>query len=459
MGIVSSAQATPIMPSDQITLAGRTIYNDGNLAIPDSLRIQTFKDGSEVYDDWHNSGDATTSAIDDWLVFVDQFQDIDGAGGNGHYLVMVRAYDDDSSLYTPFIYNFQSGLNETVYNMQDSLHLIVDSLMAALDSLQSQDDWVSSLGVSDNIGINLDDINGTLDATEIGDDALTSEKVADNFITAEKIYTTACAEIAYHIWTYTTQNRSLTHFDEDDMVIDLDNVAIGSVVDSVLIDISANLDYADTIANRVLEDSLSYRGGSGQSGSGAYSYLMVAIDSTTDQVIPGANMVMRNIDQSALVALGTTDTQGEMAFNLDSDSFLVVSYAPGYIFESYDTVVVSGAGSDTVYAYRFDPGDPADPDLCRLYGYIYDIAGNPEEDATVTAWLPSGVLKNNSTIIAPFKVEAFSDSTGYFYLDLVPNSLMIPDTSKYEIVITLTDGTVLRERVAVPDLSEWLMSW
>jgi hypothetical protein len=103
-----------IRPSDPVTVATRTIYNDGNLGVPDSVDIVVFKDGAVVFASWFNSGDAECSVDSSWLIFTDQLQDIDGSGGNGHYLIIGRAYDFDSTLYTPWVYSFDVGLFEAI---------------------------------------------------------------------------------------------------------------------------------------------------------------------------------------------------------------------------------------------------------------------------------------------------------------------------------------------------------
>jgi len=251
---------------------------------------------------------------------------------------------------------------------------------------------------------------------------------------------------------------------------------------------------ADTIANRVKEDSLVYRGGgSGDSasiarwvwntpqdnhtgdgtfgkyldaeisgvgvGGGLYSFRITAYDSSIDQTISGARVIIRNLAQTSLIALGSTDSQGEIEFNLDADSFLVAAYSHGYVFNAFDTVVVSGGGEDTIRAYRFDPGQPSDPALCRVWGFLYDLTGRPESGSAVSAWLPSGTAKSGGLIITPSKVETVSDSTGYFYLDLIPGGDLEPDGTMYEITINRSDGTILREGVDVPDQPVWQLTW
>lgn len=118
-----------------------------------------------------------------------------------------------------------------------------------------------------------------------------------------------------------------------------------------------------------------------------------------------------------------------------------------------------GAGVDSVCGDQFDPGLPALAGLCRVYGYLYDIQGNPETGAVVRAYLPAGVVRYQNVIVSPFSVSVSSDTVGYFYLDLLPSDSLIPTGREYEISISRSDGTVLRRRLAVPAMSSWQLVW
>lgn len=252
---------------------------------------------------------------------------------------------------------------------------------------------------------------------------------------------------------------------------------------------------ASLTADSVLVDSLSYRGSGGAgdstsiarwvwntpqanhtlsgtfgkyldseisglaSGSGMYAYSLLTFDSSSGQVIPGVGLAVRNINQSALIATGRSDMNGLAAFNLDTDSFLVVADATGFIFDTYDTIIVTGSGTDTVYGYRFDPGEPSAPELCRVYGYLYDLEGDPVGQATVAAYLPQGVTRSGGRVVSPFTVSATTDSTGYFFLDLIPSDSLIPSSTSYEMTIHNQDGTIFRKRLKVPVTSGWQLVW
>jgi len=73
--------------------------------------------------------------------------------------------------------------------------------------------------------------------------------------------------------------------------------------------------------------------------------------------------------------------------------------------------------------------------------------------------LSMGVRRCDGGIVSPLKSQTQSDSLGYFHLDLIPSARLVPDSSAYEISITLSDGTILREKVVVPDQETWQLTW
>lgn len=195
------------------------------------------------------------------------------------------------------------------------------------------------------------------------------------------------------------------------------------------------------------------------SGSGAYSYTLHLYDSLLDQSVSGISVAIRNLTQTALIAVGGSNSSGILNVNLDADSFMVTASGPGYTFAAYDTVIVTGAGFDTLYGYSFDPGNPATLVFCRVYGFLYLPNGVVEQGVTVTASLPGGVVRYSNLIISPFLVSTTTDSVGYFFLDLIRSNLLIPAATKYEISISRKDGTIMRKRFVIPDSPNWMITW
>ena len=142
---------------------------------------------------------------------------------------------------------------------------------------------------------------------------------------------------------------------------------------------------------------------------------------------------------------------------LDADSFFVAITHNNYT-QILDTVLVSsGGGTDTLWLDNFDPGLPSSPDLCRVYGWIYDISGVGVNLATITAEILSEFhpVNYNGVIITPFRKTAESNSTGYWYIDLIPNELLSVTESKYMLTIEYPAGVVFKTETAVPNLSSW----
>ncbi len=195
------------------------------------------------------------------------------------------------------------------------------------------------------------------------------------------------------------------------------------------------------------------------SGGGAYAVTVVALDTTNDQVVPDVSLTVRNQDQSALIATGLTNTLGRTSFNLDPATYVLIARAPGIVFPAPRTLIVSGAGTDTICGYAFTPGTPSSPNLCRIYGFLYSISGSPEANASISACLPKGVSRAGSLVISPASVSTRSDVSGYFFLDLIPSAQLAPADTQYEISIARADGTILRKRFTIPSTTSWQLTW
>jgi hypothetical protein len=235
----------------------------------------------------------------------------------------------------------------------------------------------------------------------------------------------------------------------------------GAISESLLVDMSslnASIDNDTTLA-AFLRAGIGGGSTGGCAGTGAYQATVIVVDTSNDRVIPGVDITIRNLDQTALLALGESDLLGTASFNLDPGSVTLLANAPGYIFSPAVTAVITGPTTISIEGYHFDPGTPSSPNLCRLYGFLYGINGLPESDATVSASLPSGAVRYNLLVVSPFTTATTTDASGYFALDLIPSDLLTPSGAKYEITITRRDGTILRQRINIPTTSSWQLDW
>ncbi|MEE9442879.1 MAG: hypothetical protein V3V99_09460 [candidate division Zixibacteria bacterium] len=194
-------------------------------------------------------------------------------------------------------------------------------------------------------------------------------------------------------------------------------------------------------------------------GAGSYPVTLIAYDTANSMIVSNVRMSIFNVDLSSLSAVGLTGQQGSLQVNLNSGDYVVSCLAPGYMFNAYDTISISGSQTDSLMGYQFDPGAPASPDLCRVYGYFYSVDGQPIENVEVTAALVGNDIRKDNLIISPYKKSTTTNSNGYFYLDLIPSANMNPAGSQYMISASYPAGTILKKTIIVPDDDNWQINW
>ncbi len=193
-------------------------------------------------------------------------------------------------------------------------------------------------------------------------------------------------------------------------------------------------------------------------GWAAYPETIVVLDSESQAAIAGARIRVNLLDgRTTRVVNAPTDINGRRLLYLDSTSYLVVAAADGFK-QIIDTISVGAeGGSDTLCLERFDPGHPPQADLCRVYGWIYDISGGRAKNAEIAVEIPRQYhpVKYGDVVITPFNRSVFSDSTGYWQIDLYPNSKLTSPYSRYLFTIKHGSGIVYRLEVEVPDRTSW----
>ncbi len=408
---------------DSLTVSALALDSLGNPTSADSFYVLVFSGGNSNSAVFADSGTSAMTGLDSvvaggvtYYYYSRKTADIDGAGSPGFYSGLIIARATATNLTTATRFSFQI-VSWELDNMGDSAGLAAVHAKAIHDTL---DNGFASLApvTVDSIAVNaitdtaiaalaldIDEFAGTLASTQLESGVMDS------------------GAISGWVWNTPATNHTLAG-------------TFGSNLDSKVSSVS---------------------GGSG--GAGAFSVTFVAQDSGNNQTLPGTAVTVRNINQTAVMAIGATDNSGAVSFNLDADSFVVVARLLGYIFPSYDTVVISGPITDTLKASAFDPGAPVSPNLVRAWGYITDIAGVPDTAATISAVLSGGVARVTGTIVSPFSVSAKTDTAGYFFLDILPNTTLTPDSTTYQFTIIRSDGTILRKRLAAPDSTSWRLSW
>ncbi|HEU4435866.1 MAG TPA: hypothetical protein VFR89_00270 [candidate division Zixibacteria bacterium] len=169
--------------------------------------------------------------------------------------------------------------------------------------------------------------------------------------------------------------------------------------------------------------------------------------------------VVDSLTQLATQAIGNTDANGVIRFNLNSGFYFVRLFKPGYLFAAPETLIVSGSTIKNYAGTLFDPGAPSSPSLCRVYGWVFGLSADSLAGVTVTAEIKTSPLKAGLIVISPYLKAATTNSSGYWYLDLYPNLSLTPSTTKYEFTVYLNSTPIAKRTVIVPNQTSWQFTW
>jgi hypothetical protein len=213
----------------------------------------------------------------------------------------------------------------------------------------------------------------------------------------------------------------------------------------------------DTIANHVwIWNTRTLTSGV---GTGANQVVITTKQSSDSTPIASVQVQVLNYEQTATAGLLTTNPSGQATFALDNAIYKVRMFKPGWQFNVPESLVVSGNSTATFYASVFDPGLPPSAELCRVYGWIKDLKGLPVVGAVIDAKIVSTPLRYQSVLISPYYKTTNTDSEGYWYLDLYPNSKLSPSSTQYDFTIYIPYGTILKLKSTVPEQSSWELQW
>lgn len=176
-------------------------------------------------------------------------------------------------------------------------------------------------------------------------------------------------------------------------------------------------------------------------------------------VIIGGNIEVKITPGGTNYYIGATNQNGQISFLSDNDTLFVYIDAHPITFTTPETLRIDGNESVTYYGTPFDPGSPPSADLCRVYGYVYDINNVPIESVKVEMSIAYTPLRFSTIVISPYYKSTLTDSLGYWYLDVYPNANLTPVTTKYQVYIYLTSGQVVKRDVTVPDQASWEFTW
>ena len=495
IGTASNAVAFdfgPVSVNDTINFPLVCLDTLGRAAAPDSVHVLTWYHGqgaNAVTFSKRSASPKSTPYIDttslagsEYYYFIDPVDNLDSSAGEGVYSGQVILWIQNEPTFNPFSFTKISDEAKDIFARLDT-------------NISSRSDY--------------DVIN---DRVILANNAINDSTLADNAFTGNKIAPSAWLDMREYVWanidtlSFPTDSsdfmqyliRTLTdgvwdddttgHYASgkygyevlqalkilpDSIFSKIDSLLFSAGYDSVSLQqklgafgssqsSSTTLTLRQWLANSVgidgvnnlhtKIDNLSLTGG------GTEPETLIIANSVDSTLIQGASITLRTIDQSTVKINGlSSDINGKLILDLDADSFFAAVFANNYN-PALDTLIVEqGGGTDTIWLASFNPGNPPSPDLCRVFGWVYDITGQPLSDIAVTAEIPTEYhpVKYSNVIITPFKKTVQTNSIGYWEIDLFPNSLLSDPLSRYYFTIEYPSGIVYKIKIEVPDLNSW----
>jgi hypothetical protein len=300
-----------------------------------------------------------------------------------------------------------------------------------------------------------------IDATKIKDGALTNPKFANDAFDSLNFDNTYRAMLDRHaggtsIWSVNQRDSVLElarSYRADSLAINLGKHGVSSPRVSLHMKLGSYSGAAGD--NNNLKDDIAALS---LSGGGTEPETIMVKSLVDSSAIQGAKITIRTLDQSTTRVPGIlTDNLGRRQVELEPGSYVLVVTANNYC-QVIDTIsVLNGGGMATVYLAMFDPGNPPTPNLCRVYGWISDLCGENVNGVEICAEIPEKYqpAKYSGVFVAPYMASCFSDSLGYWAMDLIPNELLSRSDSKYLFTIKYHSGVIYRVELPVPRLTNW----
>lgn len=318
---------------------------------------------------------------------------------------------------------------------QDTLRAIVWDIFVEFmhDSTMSQSElWtlIDSAG-----GLNAND-TVKADVVKMAANVITSQVMAANTIGASQLAGDAAREIAD-----TANNDSLLWPTVGDIMaqdsLDIDTSGLGK-----------------WMVNNIKGDTA---GGTGPDRVRIYAVDTLGTDSAVAKVDIGIYYYA-----GQMYAAATTGSAGYIdVYTTAPDSYYVQAGKMGYTW-TRKLIVVDSNETDSIFGANVVVGVPDSTNMCRVYGYVYALAGVPREGAKIVASLSltNAVDSCAGVGLDAYEQQATTDATGYWYIDLVKTKCIDPaSTYTFKGYYPAGRQISIKSKVTVPDSSSYKLVW
>ena len=161
-------------------------------------------------------------------------------------------------------------------------------------------------------------------------------------------------------------------------------------------------------------------------GTGANIVTITLTETGGTPKIVSASVKVWNNAENTLIAVGTTDSNGQVGLNLDDGTYKVYNTKLGsYSFTNPQTLVVDGVESVSYIGTPLSVSAPAQPNTCRLFIWLK----NP--DATLMTTLVGNIkivalpYKYSGTYFKGDEINFTKHADGYWYVDVVYGAIIV----------------------------------
>lgn len=175
-------------------------------------------------------------------------------------------------------------------------------------------------------------------------------------------------------------------------------------------------------------------------------------DSFTLLPIPDTQIYFKDPLNTAIINKGLTDVSGNFNTGLADGTYNVFLRKTFVDFTVPEQLIVV---SDTTAVYlgtSFSPSNPTSPSTCVVYGWISGVDGIPIRNAKVSATDPLSSRYSGSYKIGKVTKATSTDINGYWELELIKTSQLIPTGVPYQVTQTYP-GFSYEHDIIVPDSS------
>lgn len=209
---------------------------------------------------------------------------------------------------------------------------------------------------------------------------------------------------------------------------------------------------ADTVAGR----------GMLSSGSGANAVTIVCLSATDTTAVANVDIVIRPNGGGLPMARAYSRTNGIRVFDLDSAIYDVGYQRQGYSFTADDSIIVSGAVTETVWCTLQIP-DIAPIGMTEIninvltpdYDTVYPVYCTYRiVKASDSSYYAAGTVFRVDSGVSAITIsqgKTISSNTSNFQFPLYPNSAITPDSTIYKFEVKYGQDIIARTYIEVPD--------